>query len=422
MRVLLITYEFSPIESAQALRWQYLSRHLLARGVQVTVIAPEVIKGMVADDIDDAKVIRSFPGPFVGMSGWLSRQSGGGYSKIQNRTEPIEENRAELVYRKLRRGLDKIIFPDVRSEWYPFAARSFAHFAPGDVDLVIASHEPGVDLMLGMSASKKLKAPLVIDLADPLVTPYSPSWRRRWDKALERKASKFAAGVITTSKRFSRDLIEQHGLKKDQVIQIEQGFEPIHHDCSSSTDCLALPKNQFWLLYTGNFYRDFRNPAVLLKALVQRPDIKFLFAGNPPGWLLEMFKPLGGQVRCLGRLSHGEAISIQRRAPVLFNLGNQQAKQVPGKLFEYFGAGRPIFHIALNPDDPSGALLEDLRRGIGTSDDVDQIIDALDRMQDVFSRKAMSVEWDLGLEAVAEYSWKSLSLRLMAFLETCVAK
>jgi glycosyltransferase involved in cell wall biosynthesis len=422
MRVLLITYEFPPIESAQALRWYYLSNQLVAQGVHVTVIAPELIQEKAANAAVKARLIRSYPGPFIGVSGWLSRKSGHGNAKASTFKGPQEESKAELVYRKLRRALDHIVFPDVRSEWYPFAARSLARFKPGDFDLIIAAHEPGVDLMLGLSASKRLKAPLVIDLADPLVTPYSPGWRKRWDIRLERKASQHAAGIITTSSMFSQSLMRQHGLSADQVIEVEQGFESSQQYTSPKQPNTQLPQDGFWLLFTGNFYEDFRNPWPLVEALKKRSGIRFVFAGATPDWLMEMFDPLGDQVVCLGRLSHQEAVAIQRLAPVLFNLGNQQALQVPGKLFEYFGAGRPILHVALNPDDPSGDLLRSLRRGIATDDKVDQIVEALDRMKNVISNKETAEEWDLRQEAVAEYSWKSLSQRLTAFLETCTKR
>ncbi len=49
MRVLLITYEFPPIESAQSLRWLYLSRHLIEYGVDLTVLTPQVVKTSVSD-------------------------------------------------------------------------------------------------------------------------------------------------------------------------------------------------------------------------------------------------------------------------------------------------------------------------------------------------------------------------------------
>ena len=421
MRVLLITYEFPPIESAQSLRWLYLSRHLIEYGVDLTVLTPKVVKTPVRDITSGANVVRSYPGPFVGISSWISDKSHRGNSSTNGSPGPMYENWAEKTYRMLRGALDKIIFPDVRSEWYPFAKRSLSRLKQANYDLIIASHEPGVDLMLGMSASRQMKVPLVIDLADPLVTPYSPRWRKLLDSRLERKACRNAAGIITTAKSFSRDLMERYGLKADVLVEIEQGFDWMRPAATGPTVEMDLPVDQFWLLFTGNFYQDFRNPMVLLESLQQRPGMKLLYAGHTPSWLLDMFRPLGQQVRCLGRLSHQDAIAIQRRAPVLLNLGNAQAHQVPGKLYEYFGAGRPILHVALNPADSSGELLQNRRRGIAVNGEVKKIIAALDKMQDSWSRGILDQEWDLSFGAVAEYSWEMLAKRLLDFLESRVS-
>ena len=141
MRVLLITYEFPPIESAQSLRWLYLGRHLIEYGVDLTVLTPKVVKTPVRDVTSGANVVRSYPGPFVGISSWISDKSHRGNSSTNGPPGPVYDNWAEKTYRMLRGALDKIIFPDVRSEWYPFAKRSLSRLKQENYDLIIASHD-----------------------------------------------------------------------------------------------------------------------------------------------------------------------------------------------------------------------------------------------------------------------------------------
>jgi glycosyltransferase involved in cell wall biosynthesis len=261
----------------------------------------------------------------------------------------------------------------------------------------------------------------VIDLADPLVTPYSPAWRRALDNRLERKACRSAAGVITTSRNFSTYLIQEHALNPNRVIEIEQGFESSEANGQISGASKLFPNDQFWMLYTGNFYRDFRNPEILLQALRQRPGVRLAYAGQTPDWLISLFAPLGSQVQCLGRMSHAEIVEIQQSAPVLFNLGNAQALQVPGKLYEYFGAGRPILHIALNPGDPSKEEISSRRRGIAVDAELEQVLEALDRLQAAWAVGALETEWNLSSEPVAEFSWEKRSEKLLGFLQSQLA-
>jgi glycosyltransferase involved in cell wall biosynthesis len=417
MRVLLISYEFPPIESAQSFRWHYLSRHLARRGVDVTVLTPKFPANSNLGHDCEIRVLRTYPGLFVGTSGLIASKMERRRPAVTERRKTFEESRAEKMYRTVRNVLDKIVFPDIRTEWYPHARKAIGSLEGQKFDLVVASHEPGVDLMLGMYASRKWGVPLVIDLADPLVTPYSPAWRKSLDDMFERKACERAEGVITTSRTFSKHLIETYNIRGDRIIEIEQGFESIEPASDKCEIIENLPDDQFWLLFAGNFYRKFRNPEIFLTALKQRPAISLVHVGHTPDWLVSMFKPLGGQVRCLGRMAHSEVLALQRHAPVLLSLGNSQARQVPGKLYEYFGAARPILHIALNPGDPSKNAVSSRRRGIAVDSGLDQVVGAPDRFQAAWMDGTLDNDWDLSQEAVAEFSWDNLSGKLLRFLE-----
>jgi glycosyltransferase involved in cell wall biosynthesis len=379
----------------------------------------------VYEQIDSLNTVtRTYPGPFVSLSSWLSEKiSKSPADGVVARPE-AGESPFEKVYRFLRNGLDVLLFPDVRTEWYPFARNAIRRLHKSSFDLVLASHEPGVDLMLGMHAARKMSLPLVVDLADPLVTPYSPRWRRKLDHRLERKTCQAAAGVITTSPEFARDLRKNYGLSERKITVIEQGFREARSNTQqelSRVASLDLPKNRFWIFFSGNFYQDFRNPKVLLSALKTRPEISLVYAGSTPDWLMRLIGPLGRQIRCLGRLSHEDTLAVQRAAPALLNLGNQQARQVPGKIFEYLGARRPVLHVALNEADESGSLLDRCGRGIAVKNDPEEICAALDRLGSSWTNGSLSSDWDLSAEAVNEFSWDQLANRLTIFLKDRLA-
>lgn len=417
MRLLLISYEYPPIESAQSFRWHYLSRHLVRSGADVTVLTPEIPALPTPEASAKLQIVRTYPGPFVGLSATIAAKMRGTPAGSGVGAGAVGESLGESAYRSIRKILDKLIFPDVRTEWYPYARKRLQDWTREDFDLVIASHEPGVDLMLGMHASKRWNLPLVIDLADPLVTPYSPGWRKSFDQRLERLACGAASGIITTSSLFSADLLNRYQLQREQIIEIEQGFEKTNRETPAPTARPPFPADDFWLLFTGNFYRDFRNPSIILEAMKRRPQVKLAYAGHVSGWLAEQFRPFGAQVRCLGRMSHRDVLGLQRSAPVLFSLGNSQAQQVPGKLYEYFGAGRPILHVALNPQDSSKQAVSTSRRGIAVDAEADEVVGALDRLCAAWAVGRLGEVWDLSEEAVEKYSWAALSGKLLGFLQ-----
>lgn len=120
------------------------------------------------------------------------------------------------------------------------------------------------------------------------------------------------------------------------------------------------PQRELRLLFCGNLYPTIRTPWRLLE-LVSRlniPDFKLVMAGQ--GW--EHFDPaqlkgyqetLGDRLEILGPLPFHRAQEEMAKADVLINLGNTVVNQLPSKIFDYFGTGKPVVQIAARMDDPA---------------------------------------------------------------------
>lgn len=421
LKVLLFAYEFPPILAAQSLRWYYLCNELARVGVEVDVLAPSIrdVWGFVPRFEDGVTVHRCFPGPFVGLAGWLARLTWDGARRggptgrspapghaLLNRGKGIG-----VVYGWIRRGLDWVVFPDLRSEWLPFAWRAAKHLQQQvDYDLVISSHEPGVDLLLGLRARKAWCLPWIVDLADPLVAPYTPKWRRRRDLELERRVCESADAVLVTNETVADQLAARHGLTSEKFVLVRQGF-----DASTLIEVhRAMPRvsgSTMLMVYTGTFYAGFRDPTPLVDALSRVDGVQMIFIGDV-GPFRSSLNTLGDVARVLGKLSHLESLAWQRQADVLINLGNRHDEQVPGKIYEYLGAGRPILHVASSESDPVIALLERLRRGKSVPADAVAIAGAIARWRELWQLGQLDVAFDLSKESVAEFSWTSSAAKV----------
>lgn len=181
------------------------------------------------------------------------------------------------------------------------------------------------------------------------------------DSMVERKVVSCATSIWVTADSVSNLLKQRHGegIGKKMFV-LPQGFP------SGQTDVNDRPGGcRFRLVFTGNFYRDFRNPVELAKALSLMKDlgISFIIAGNNSAFEY-LFHGVDG-VEFLGQRSHFECLELQRQADVLVNIGNVQSYQIPGKVYEYLGAGRPILHIQTGEDsDPGAELIESMGAGI----------------------------------------------------------
>ena len=162
MRVLLIAYEFPPVIAAQSLRWYYLANELAKLGVEVHVVCP-AFRGLDVFEGDFHRGVhlhRIWPGPFIGLSQWLRGeiQQDGVTAQKEAATQGWSAF-AWRLYRIVRQVLNHVLFPDLRTEWFPFAFyKALALSRSYRFDCMIASHEPGVDIFIGL-ALKKMSTP-----------------------------------------------------------------------------------------------------------------------------------------------------------------------------------------------------------------------------------------------------------------------
>lgn len=432
MKILVIAYEYPPIIAAQSMRWFYLANELAALGVKVDILTTKIrdvwaFSGYIRPEIT---VHRCFPGPFVGLSGWLGGKLDhseaaenvlpAGSGAVPRITQSLEK-----LYRLLRAMLDCLLFPDVRTEWLPFAWREIkALFAKQHYDLVVSSNEPGVDLILGLCAKKRWHVPWIVDLGDPVLTPYSPWWRRWLDKRFERKVCTQADHLLVTADLARDVLAARHNLRKDRFTVIPQGFDNSRSSALPGQTSIALIeklRREFVLVYTGTFYKAFRDPSELIAAVAAVPGIHLVIAGYCEAFLQQL-RTLGDRAHLFGKIAHLDCLALQKHATVLINQGNQQAYQVPGKFFEYLGANRPILHISASNPDPTAALLSRLKRGLVVKNQKRDIQKALETLYEAWRQGKLDERFDWSSEMVKDYSWGAHASRLHFVFETVGAK
>lgn len=426
MKILLIAYEFPPSPSPQSLRWAYLSNRLAAQGHEVHVLAPDISGSMegLPDPGAGIRVHRTFPGPVRGALGWLARRrpaaavsdtfasaSADGESHSPERSrelemppaaEPPRLNWKGRLLEHLQHGVSWLLFPDLRAEWAG-PARTALHRLLDDLgpDVVVSSHEPCTTLQLGLEA-KKRGSQWVADLGDPVLAAYTPRrWRRR-AFALEAAVMRGADHVLVTTDNAAELLRERHGAGA-AISVVTQGFD---EQLSPAQDESRMQNPTLELLYAGSFY-SFRDPRALVDAVLAVPGVRLNVAsGNVPEWLAGVASTHPSQVRLLGRVPHRRLLVLQRQVDVLVNLANPDPSQVPGKFYEYLGAGRPVMHLLAGPGlDATGELLQGLRRGWSCPGDRGAIEHELRRLSKAHRAGTLLIGLDLSAARVEAWSW-----------------
>jgi glycosyltransferase involved in cell wall biosynthesis len=408
MRILLIAYDFPPIPSPQSLRWAYLARELDRQGHQVNVLAadipgygsgglpvlPETIRvhrvwpgfltsgrrslGGVRVDLGvpywsaetPAPTVAIEPAPAVAIGdvepapvqlNWKGNLYFGAKSLLPR--APSFSVRHGLLG-TARRWASAWMFPDYRAEWSFWARRELRHILKSHApELVITSHEPAFTLPLGMEA-KRRGFRWVADMGDPVLAPYTPArWRKRAFE-LEREVCAHADLVTVTSERTISVLEERHGVQRSRFHLLTQGFDAERPSEIARSPGGGFEGDRLELLYTGSFY-SFRRIDALLDAVLETDSVRLTVATiAPPDVLLEAQRRHPGKVRIVGFLPHDKALDLQRGCDVLVNIANDDPMQVPGKVYEYLGAGVRILHVGGGADAATELLS---RSGVGVS-------------------------------------------------------
>jgi hypothetical protein len=421
MRILLIAYEFPPIISAQSLRWFYLANELARLGVEVHVLCPDMpaLPPFHEDFAPGVVIHRVWPGPYMGFSQsaylYLSArpQGTGGAGPIGGDSIWLK------MHRWGRRVLDQIIFPDLRTEWVPTACLRLTQLLrKTKCSAIVASHEPGADLLLGLLAKRIFRIPLVVDLADPVVAPYTPRWRQRIDLAFEAKVITHADATVVTTMAVVDLLRERHGLHdvSGKFTCIAQGFPGKTNASLENRD----RSKSLRLVYTGNFYADFRSPVEFATALksLRDLDISVDFYGNHVAYQ-SLFGGIPGVV-FHGVTDHGTCISAQHNCDVLLSIGNAQPFQVPGKTYEYLGAGAPILHVSSAATDEAGALITRVRAGWVVQNNADSIERVLREIHARWADGALPSIFLRDERTIAGFAWSERAARYKEVIDRSV--
>ncbi len=413
MKVLLVAYSYPPIQEAQSFRWYYLSEELAKAGICIDVITIKYAK-MNEACINLHKNItckRIFPGPFEYLSLGIR-------SSLNLDITPDAKIRKTLWFKLMqqsyvfgRKFTNYFIPGDIRTEWFPFVARyAYKRACTGNYDFLITSQEPPVDSFVGLFVKRKLPCmKWIADIADPLTAVYYPRWRRIIDEFLEYKILTKADAVITTCESIIRHFESKYKINRKKFHVINQGFDQ------------TLPRkkrknNIFTIVYSGTFYKEFRDPINLFNALKELPiPYKFVILGRNESFLPFM-KQLGNKCSFLGFVPHFQTLEYQRNADVLIHLGNKQAEQIPGKFFEYLGSGVPILSIVYNDNDETAHLTRKLGVGLVCRNEKDEIKDALMYLYQAWKEGKVNEFFNPHIKQINNFSWQNSARKLLNLL------
>jgi glycosyltransferase involved in cell wall biosynthesis len=376
-KVLIITYYWPPTGGAGVQRWLKFSKYFRQFNWEPIIYTPSNPDFPINDETLLKDVL-----PNCEILKTQINEPYDVYRKIMGKKKTDTVNQGFLSESKENKVLQNMMIwvrgnffiPDARKFWIKPSVNYLSEYLKkNNIDAVISTGPPHSMHLIALGLKQEFNIPWIADFRDPWtqIDFYNQlqltKWADRTHKKLEKSVLKSANKVVTVSGHWAEDL----KLLCDRNIDvITNGFDA--DDFTTTEDTNLMPG--FLFHHIGALNKD-RNPHTLWKVLGElckennafKRDLKLKFTGKTDAAVFESLKEHGlfENAEKTDYMAHSEVVKLLLKSPVLLLPLNDTPNIlgiVPGKLFEYLAAKRPIFAIG-NVEGDTAKIIADAHAG-----------------------------------------------------------
>jgi glycosyltransferase involved in cell wall biosynthesis len=358
-KVLIITYYWPPAGGPGVQRWLKFVKYLGEFSIEPVVFIPEnphypLQDQSLLDEVsDDIRIIRQPIFEPYGLASFLSKTK---TKRISSGI--IQDHRKQSTLERMLLWIRGNLFiPDARKYWVKPSVKVLSKIIKEEeIQSIITTGPPHSVHLIGAALKKSCDIKWLADFRDPWTSiGYHKKLKltrasQRKHKQLERTVLNDADQIVVTSKT-TKEEFGECTLKPITVITNGYDNEPIKKEVDQ----------KFTISHIGSLLTD-RNPESFWKAIAElvnenaafRSNLKIQLIGVVGDGAMESVHGLGisDYVEIVGYVSHNQVLEYQATSQLLLLLeidSEETRGIIPGKLFEYFNAKRPI--LAIGPEN-----------------------------------------------------------------------
>ena len=329
-----------------------------------------------------------------------------------------------ILKKFMRKAKNSLVIPDMYYGWSKKAGGYGRMLMEREkFDVIFSMHEPPSSHLCAYEIKKEFKdVPWITYWSDPWLKDSTRQNAMIFKKIIEKRMEK---KIVNLSDRF---IFVTHGNREEYVKDyrtlrdgskktfiLNRGFDlKLYYKLSFEKTPKLINKNKINIIYTGEIFSKLRDIKPFVRALeeIKNEDpetynmLNVLFFGNIDD--IEGKKKLKNlEIASVSRrIPFNEALKYMLNGDILLLFGNKNSKQIPAKIYDYFGAKGRIFVIYGDENDPIKAVVENNEKCIATLNNVNKIKDKIYDMVYMFKRGDLECAPDLN------YEWNSIVERL----------
>lgn len=354
-KVLVITYYWPPAGGPGVQRWLKFVKYLRDFGVEPLVYIPEnpnypiVDKSFKEEILDDITIYKHRIFEPYRIASIFSKK------KTKRISSGIIHTKNQSLLEKAMLWIRGNLFiPDARKYWVrPSVKFLYDILEKEDIQTIITTGPPHSVHLIGYHLKKFKKVKWIADFRDPW-TSIGYHKKLKLGRMAENRHKELEQAVLTQADKIvvTSDTTKQEfqAITRQPIAVITNGFDSI-------VSSKVILDEKFTISHIGSMLTG-RNPKNLWKVIREliaeneafKKSVCIQFLGVLSDDVMQTLKKSGleNYIDVVGYVSHEEAIQYQQKSQVLLlaEIDSEETKGIiPGKLFEYMAAERPILGV-----------------------------------------------------------------------------
>ncbi|HEY9183947.1 MAG TPA: glycosyltransferase family 4 protein [Salegentibacter sp.] len=369
-KVLIITYYWPPAGGPGVQRWLKFVKYLRDFEIEPVLFIPEnptyplTDKNLEREVPKNLQIIKRKISEPYSLAGLFSKKE----------TETIssgiiaEEKNQGLLQSLMLYIRGNFFIPDARKFWIKPSVKYLINFLKKEnIETIITTGPPHSLHLIGLNLKKELSITWIADFRDPW-TQIGYHSKLKLSKRAQKKHELFEREVLNSADKIiatsHTTKAEFEGKTKKPVFLITNGYDEVKFSEP------VIPDENFSFSHIGSLLSG-RNPKFLwenFRELIAedaefKNSFKLRLVGKVSPEVIKSIKAnkLEDHLELIPYVSHMEALKLQRKSQVLLLLEIDSIETrgiIPGKIFEYLNAKRPIMAIGPKKWDVQKILKE----------------------------------------------------------------